>query len=286
MIYLRAKKKLLGSKGEFWLDVELKIEDGITVIFGPSGSGKTTILRILAGLEKPDEGFLEVDGEIWMDTKRGIYLPPYRRRVGFVFQEDTLFPHLTVMENILFGMDKKDKGRALQLLRKVNMEPLKDSYPYQLSGGQRQRVALLRAIARDPRIMLLDEPFSALDENMRSFLQEEVKALQRQISIPMLMVTHSVEEVFKMADRVYIIENGRIIKEGTPHEVFLPTQVSARMSFVATVLDVKEQGNLQLVTIKSDMGISQILCRDLSLKVGDKIMVYVKAFSPSVEKNS
>ncbi|RME10009.1 MAG: ATP-binding cassette domain-containing protein, partial [Aquificota bacterium] len=176
MIRVRVKKLLHGFDGDFWLDVELEVRGTeFLVILGQSGSGKTTLLRCIAGLEKPEEGYIEVDGQVWFDSKRGINLPPQRRDVGFVFQDYALFPNMTVLENVMYGMKEKNRDYALELLRMAGLEGLRDKKPDRLSGGQKQRVALLRALAKEPRVLLLDEPLSALDPELRQELQKELK---------------------------------------------------------------------------------------------------------------
>lgn len=213
MIIIKVKKRLHGAEGDFWLDVELELRDGeFLVLFGPSGSGKTTLLRCVAGLERPEEGYIEVNGEVWFDSKRGINLPPQKRHVGFVFQDYALFPNMSLLENVMYGMKRKDKEKALELLRKVRLEGLKDKRPNQISGGQKQRVALIRALAREPKVLLLDEPLSALDEELRAELQEELKSFQRSYNIPTLMVTHHKEEALRLADRIVRIKEGRVVE--------------------------------------------------------------------------
>ncbi|MFN3975745.1 MAG: sulfate/molybdate ABC transporter ATP-binding protein [Aquificaceae bacterium] len=210
MIVVKVKKRLHGADGDFWLDVELELGAEFVVLLGPSGSGKTTLLRAIAGLETPQEGYIEVNGNVWFDSKRGINLPPQKRHVGFVFQDYALFPNMSLLENVMYAMKKRDKEKALELLKKVKLENLKDKKPSKISGGQKQRVALIRALAREPQVLLLDEPLSALDEDLRNELQEELKAFQREYAIPTLMVTHSKEEAFKLADRIIKIEEGKI----------------------------------------------------------------------------
>ncbi len=213
MIIIKVKKRLHGAEGDFWLDVDIELRNGeFLVLWGPSGSGKTTLLRCVAGLERPEEGYIEVNGEVWFDSKRGINLPPQKRHVGFVFQDYALFPNMSLLENVMYGMKRKDKEKTLELLRKVRLEGLKDKRPNQISGGQRQRVALIRALAREPKVLLLDEPLSALDEELRSELQEELKSFQRSYNIPTLMVTHHKEEALRLADRIVRIKEGRVVE--------------------------------------------------------------------------
>ena len=191
---------------DFSLEVSLHIERGeFVVIQGPSGSGKTTLLRIIAGLEKA-RGAIEVEGERWLDEDRS--LPPQKRSIGFVFQNYALFPTMSVLENLLFV--QKDESFALHLLRLVDMIELKDRYPHELSGGQKQRVALARAYIRRPKVMLLDEPLSALDPAIRAHLQSKIKELHEEFGTTTFMVSHDVAESYRLADRIVLLERGGV----------------------------------------------------------------------------
>jgi sulfate ABC transporter, ATP-binding protein len=202
--------------------VSLEIESGeLVALLGPSGSGKTTILRMVAGLEFAD------GGEIYFGDDNATDIPVRERGVGFVFQHYALFPHMTVAENIAFGMkvSKVRRTRALierrvnELLRLVQLEGLNARYPAQISGGQRQRVALARALAVDPKVLLLDEPFGALDANVRRELRRWLRKIHDELGITTLFVTHDQEEALDLADRVVILDKGRIVQQGTPEEV-------------------------------------------------------------------
>jgi sulfate transport system ATP-binding protein len=205
-------------------DVSLQVEEGeLLALLGPSGSGKTTLLRVIAGLDYPDSGSILFDG---LDATR---IPIRKRKVGFVFQHYALFRHMTVLKNIAFGLDvlprrlrpkpAEIRERVGELLGLVQLSGLESRLPAELSGGQRQRVALARALAIKPRILLLDEPFGALDALVRKELRGWVKQLQRQLKITTLFVTHDQDEALEIADRVVIMNNGRIEQIGTPLEV-------------------------------------------------------------------
>ena len=202
--------------------VSLDIESGeLVALLGPSGSGKTTILRMVAGLEYADAG------AIYFGTENATDIPVRDRGVGFVFQHYALFPHMTVGENIAFGMKVSKVKRSPQaiaervkeLLDLVQLSGLKDRFPGQISGGQRQRVALARALAVDPRVLLLDEPFGALDANVRRDLRRWLRKIHDELGITTLFVTHDQEEALDLADRVVILNKGRIVQEGTPEAV-------------------------------------------------------------------
>ncbi len=202
------KKKL----PHFDLDVSFSCrENRLLVLVGPSGAGKTTIIRILAGLDRPDEGRITYNGEIWLDTDKNIFLPPQKRYVGYVFQEYTLFPHLTVAGNVAFAAD--DKGEVPSLLQRFNIWHLKDRKPEKISGGERQRCAICQAIARRPHLLLMDEPFSALDAVTRQNLREEVRRLKRELSIPVIHVTHDIAEALYLGDDVLPMVSGRIVRK-------------------------------------------------------------------------
>ena len=203
-------------------DVSLEIESGeLVALLGPSGSGKTTILRMVAGLEYSDSGHIHFGDQDATD------IPVRDRGVGFVFQHYALFPHMTVAENIGFGMAvskvKRSKAeiasRVTDLLRLVRLEGLGDRFPAQISGGQRQRVALARALSVDPKVLLLDEPFGALDANVRHDLRRWLREIHRELGITTIFVTHDQEEALDLADRVIILKDGKIVQEGTPREV-------------------------------------------------------------------
>ena len=206
------------------LDVEIECRAGeLLALVGPSGSGKSTILRTIAGLHQPDTGFIHCGHEVWLDRERNIHLPTQQRRIGFVFQDYALFPHLTAVQNVATALGHIDSklrpGRAFELLDRVNLKGLEKRYPDRLSGGQRQRVALARALAREPEILLLDEPFSAVDQVTRQKLQQELAILRRDIQIPILLVTHDLDEAAQLADRLYVLHKGQTLQNGEPGEV-------------------------------------------------------------------
>ena len=206
-------------------DVDLKVADGeLLALLGPSGSGKTTLLRIIAGLDWPDSGEVTFDGEDALAARRR------ERQVGFVFQHYALFRHMTVFENVAFGLRvqpravRKDeasiRARVKELLDLVQLDWLSDRYPSQLSGGQRQRIALARALAIEPRILLLDEPFGALDAKVRKELRQWLRSLHSEINMTSIFVTHDQEEALEVANRVVVMDKGRIEQIGTPGEVY------------------------------------------------------------------
>jgi len=195
--------------------VQLKADNQILILLGPSGSGKTTILHLLAGLFKPDEGFIKINERILYSSGEKINNPPQSRNVGYLFQNYALFPHMTVRQNVIYGLKSKgcrQDGSALdplELLDSFGVGHLIDRYPSQLSGGEKQRVALARALVVQPNLLLLDEPFSALDRNTRISLRQELKKLQQQWQIPFVLVTHDEEDAHFMGDVIVTLENGQ-----------------------------------------------------------------------------
>ena len=222
----------------------------VLALVGPSGSGKTTILRSVAGLTRPGAGRMSRwASEVWLDRARGIDVPPHRRRVGFVFQNYALFPHMTALGNVAAALgDKPDaKERARDLLDLVHLGGLEERRPAELSGGQQQRVAIARALARDPQVLLLDEPFSAVDKVTRQSLYAQLREVRGRFAMPTVFVTHDFDEAARIADRMCLLDKGAILQQGTPREVLAsPASVRAarlvdlRNLFDARVLRIAE----------------------------------------------
>ena len=194
----------------FRLSLDIEVNQGITVLFGRSGCGKTTTLRMIAGLLDPQAGRIQLDDTVFFDTARGIHRPVYDRRIGFVFQQPSLFPHLTVEENILYGA--KASGDIEDLIDRFSIDALRRRYPREISGGEQQRVALARSLASHPRLLLMDEPFSALDERVRMQFQADLLRVKDRASIPILVVTHSLNEAFALADRIIVLDDGHVVE--------------------------------------------------------------------------
>jgi molybdate transport system ATP-binding protein len=221
------------------LDAELRCAPGeLLALVGPSGSGKSTILRAVAGLLQPTHGEIACNHETWLDTGRSLYVGPQRRRVGLVFQDYALFPHLSALHNVTAALGHVRRGdrakRGRELLDLVHLAGLEDRRPAQLSGGQRQRLALARALAREPAVLLLDEPFSAVDQVTRRKLQRELVLLRQRIRIPTLLVTHDLDEAVALADRMSALHHGRTLQEGAPADLMMRPQ----RALVARLMDL------------------------------------------------
>jgi len=203
-------------------DISLQILPGhVACLLGPSGCGKTTTLRIIAGVEKQDRGTIKIDGRVVSDAKT--HTPPEKRSVGLLFQDFALFPHLTVEENIAFGLIGSKfnrRQRINDLLEKVKLIPLKKSYPHELSGGEQQRVALARALAPKPKILLMDEPFSNLDDRLRDQIRDDTLAILKDEKVSVLLITHEPAEAMRMAEEITLIKDGRVIQTGSPVEIY------------------------------------------------------------------
>lgn len=282
------KKKLFTANGEMMLDVSFKVEAGEMVsIFGASGVGKTTILRILAGLTDPDEGYIKVDNEVWFDSENGINIPTRKRRVGYMFQDYALFPNMSIKENLKFAQPIPDKAQITQLLELFDLKELRSRKPSMLSGGQQQRVALARALARKPKLLMLDEPLSAIDPELRTKLQDEILAIHKQFGITTLLVSHDLPEVFKLSNRVIMLDAGKIVNQGDPYEVLGAKRTSGKVQFMAEVLKVEEEDIVKILTLLSGNSLVKVVVRDdddQQYKIGDKVMIITKAFNPVIQK--
>jgi molybdate transport system ATP-binding protein len=240
------------TRGEFVLDVTLAVDDGeLCALVGPNGAGKSTLLRVLAGLAAIDAGRIEIDGTVVDDAERGVFVPPERRSVGVVFQDYLLFPHLSALDNIAFGLrerglSKRDaRARAAEYLARVKLDGRAGAKPAQLSGGEAQRVAFARALAVEPALLLMDEPLAALDVQHRGEVRRDLRALLAPFPGARVLVTHDPVDALSLADRLCILQDGRIAQEGTPAEII----ARPRSQYVADLVGVNlyrgvAQGNL------------------------------------------
>ncbi|EAJ0465791.1 sulfate/molybdate ABC transporter ATP-binding protein, partial [Campylobacter coli] len=278
MIKIDIKLPINTAKGKKQLELNTCLKaNEITAIFGESGAGKTTLLKIIAGLIKPEFGRIEVGDELWFDTQKNVNLAIQKRKIGFVFQDYALFPNMSVKENISYAATSKQK--AEELLSLMNLENLAKIYPKNLSGGQAQRVALARALAREPQILLLDEPLSALDFKMRSFLQDELVKILQHFKITTLLVSHDLAEIYKLSHRILELSDGKIIKDARTNEFFTSSNLSAKLRLSATLLEMKKSDILVIFTLLLNQDIVKITLSEeeflksyKDVKIGDTLL--------------
>lgn len=286
MIEIDVVKRIKTASGDVDMHAELNIKKGeLCSLFGKSGAGKTTILRILAGLLEPEEGTIKISGKTWFDKKNKVNVPVNKRKCGFVFQDYALFPNMTVRKNVEYAAVSREK--ADELINMVGMSELTDRKPANLSGGQKQRVALARALAAEPEILLLDEPFAALDADMRDALQNDLKQIHSSLGVTTILVSHDKGEVFKLAGKVYMIDDGVITGSGTPEEVFVDGGLSGKFRFTGRVLKIEQSDCLYILTVSIGTEIANVVAtrrEAQDLHVGDRVMIYAKAFNPAVMK--
>ncbi|EAH6859848.1 sulfate/molybdate ABC transporter ATP-binding protein [Campylobacter coli] len=288
MIKIDIKLPINTAKGKKQLELNTYLKaNEITAIFGESGAGKTTLLKIIAGLIKPEFGRIEVGDELWFDTQKNVNLAIQKRKIGFVFQDYALFPNMSVKENISYAATSKQKVE--ELLSLMNLENLAKIYPKNLSGGQAQRVALARALAREPQILLLDEPLSALDFKMRSFLQDELVKILQHFKITTLLVSHDLAEIYKLSHRILELSDGKIIKDARTNEFFTSSNLSAKLRLSATLLEMKKSDILVIFTLLLNQDIVKITLSEeeflksyKDVKIGDTLLLSIKAFNPII----
>lgn len=248
------RASLNGAAGPFELDVESRIERGCFVaIVGSSGAGKTTLLRLLAGLSPLASGHVSMGAEVWCDTKAAILLPTYRRSIGFVFQDYALFPNMTVRGNVEYAMRSRDPDEIERLLKLVDLEALAGAYPARLSGGQKQRLALIRALARKPSLLMLDEPLSALDPLLRRQLQDELKRLHQSFGTTTLLISHDIPEILRLADRVIRLEAGKVVFDGSPAAAFGASGDAGKLVISGEHIDGPDENGISTVRINGKL---------------------------------
>ena len=283
MVKITIRKALNTAGSEMTLDVDLTIEaQAFVALTGHSGSGKTTLLRVLAGLEAA-EGSIIVDGEVWLDEKQSI--PPQKRGIGFVFQEYALFENMSVEQNLLYVT--KDQTLADELLEMTGLTPFKARLPRHLSGGQKQRVALCRAMMKRPKLLLMDEPLSALDPEMRSKLQHDILALHRRFETTTLMVSHDPSEIYRLSDHMVVLDAGKVVKEGSPKAVMLKTQGSQKFSLRGELLEIIKADVIYIAVVAIGQQIVEVVMDSdeaRAFSVGESVLISTKAFSPSIHK--
>ncbi|MCX6153389.1 MAG: ATP-binding cassette domain-containing protein [Candidatus Kapabacteria bacterium] len=287
MIKFSAYKQLHSSDGPMSFDISLEIENGELIsVYGDSGAGKTTLLRILAGLCQTEKSFIEIDGEIWDDSSKKYHIPIQKRSIGMVFQDFALFPNLTVRQNLEFALQKENNSLVNELLELMELESLQEANPQNLSGGQKQRVALARAIARQPKILLLDEPLSALDDEMRHKLQIYIMKAHRQYGLTTVLVSHHLPEIFKLSDKVIRLEKGKIINQGTPSYVFSEQKLSSKFKLTGEIIEIKKSDVIFIISVLTGNNIVKVIATEeesVNFAIGTKVLVASKAFNPLIQ---
>jgi molybdate transport system ATP-binding protein len=283
---VRIRKRFMNPEGSFILNVHFRALAGFTIVFGASGAGKTTLLDCIAGLAEPDEGHISVGGTDLYDSDKKVKVVPWKRRVGYVLQDLALFPHLTAEENVAYGLNALEpherKTRTREILQAFRIDHVRARRPAQISGGERQRVALARTLVTEPGVLLLDEPLVALDRPTRSLILADLRRWNQNHRVPILVVTHSSEEVFALGDEVMVLDAGKIIEQGRPHDVMRAPRVEtvAQLSgfeniFDAVVLAIhEERGSMSCRMGKGNLELETPLVR---AKVGSRLRVGIRA---------
>jgi molybdate transport system ATP-binding protein len=277
MMELNIQKTLSGAQGKLLLQVHTAIPTGqFITLYGKSGAGKTTLLRILAGLLLPEKGQITFNGLTWLDRDKNICLPPHQRNIGFVFQDYALFPNMTVYENLRFALQKgQSPARIKALIELIELGDLQHQKPQTLSGGQQQRVALARALVQQPQLLLLDEPLSALDQEMRYKLQSYLLQIQSEFKLTTILVSHDLAEIRKLASEVLVLDQGKVVNQGSVQDIF-PAN-SAQLN--GKILAIQTEGaTCKLIVI---IGENQVVVWMDSVKVaglgvGDVILLDVE----------
>lgn len=288
LISVDISKKLNGPEGPFDLNAKFGLNKGEFLgIFGPSGAGKTSILKMIAGLLNPDQGEININNEDWFTSR--VNLKTSKRNIGYVFQEYALFPNMSVRQNIAFGMSEKSDQFVMELARMVGLERLMDQRPNSLSGGQQQRVALARAMARKPSILLLDEPFSSLDEKMRSTLQEVTINLHRRFNTTSIIVSHDIGELFKLSSRMMELKEGQLREIKSVDELFSDRSISGKFKFSGQIIEIKKADAVHTLQVLIGNNLVKVVITSKEageLQVGDHVLVVSKAFNPMIIKKT
>jgi molybdate transport system ATP-binding protein len=289
MIDIQLQKTLASSSGQMDLDINLKLADNsFTTIYGKSGAGKTSLLRMLGGLLTPDNGHISIEGNVWFDAASKINLPTQKRAAGMVFQDYALFPNMTVRQNLQFALLKKQDTSVIdELIEIIELGDLQNRKPNTLSGGQQQRVALARALVQKPQLLMLDEPLSALDNDMRHKLQKYILEIHRSFDMCTLLVSHDVSEILRLSDQLVVLDDGKILNQGPPTEVLTNRDVSGKFQFTGEVIGLVKQDFLFIISILVGKELVKVVSEESEgkhLQIGDKVLVASKAFNPIIRK--
>lgn len=264
---------------------------GVTILFGPSGGGKSTLLNCIAGLEKSESAYAKVNDVVFDDKENNIHLPAHQREVGYVFQDSRLFPHMTVLDNLLYGFKRAEQPQDYiskdETISKFALENLLSLYPHQLSGGQKQRVALARALLSNPRLLILDEPLSALDYASKQELLPYLKTIYKEFSIPLIYVSHDLKEVLQLGDHIVLMENGKVIDNGELADLCVTQPLLTEQEGASFILEG------EVVKVNEEEKISTVDCQGLELYLSGnlltekqpvRILVHAKDVSLTLDK--
>ena len=269
-------------QGDFRIDAAFTADAGVTALFGPSGSGKTSLVQMVAGLTRPDDALITFDGAAWNDTHRRIFVPPHRRRIGYVFQEGRLFPHMTTRQNLLYGRFFAPKASGGisedEVVELLGIARLLGQRPATLSGGEKQRVAIGRALLSAPRLILMDEPLSALDRARRQEILPYIERIRDVVKIPVIYVSHAIDEVARLANRVVLLEEGRVLAQGTPASIFpeaasLPDAMAPQSILEAVITGHEDHFGLSMAGI----GDSLLTLQPVDLPEGTPVRIRISA---------
>jgi molybdate transport system ATP-binding protein len=291
MIQIRLEKTLKAGENGLKIDVEFTIQQGMfACLYGPSGAGKTSTLRMISGLLQPDRGFINTPKNLWLDSDNNISTNPKNRNIGYVFQDAALFPNMTVLENLEYALTSETDTKYLhELIELTKLDELCHRKPNTLSGGQKQRVALARALAQKPALLLLDEPLAALDSFSRSELQGCLLQIHKKFHLTTLLVSHDIDEIVKLSDQVFVMDHGKLTKQGAPKTIFTQESLNANFEIKGKVLQIEQRETKFCVTVLIQETQVQIWAQKSEtqkLKVGNEILVGAKNFNPFFLKPS
>jgi len=289
MIDISIHKKLQSNSGTMNLDVDFHITNGkLLTLYGKSGAGKTTILKIIAGLLKPDRGSIIVNNKIWYDEDKKIDLRTQKRNIGFVFQEYSLFPNMSVRENLTFALTKgQDEKIVSDLIEIIDLGDLQNRNPDTLSGGQKQRVALARTLVQRPEILLLDEPLSALDDEMRIRLQQYVLKVHQEFNLTTILISHDISEIIKMSDYLMELDHGRIVSKGTAKDMFMNNSRKVGIELFGEIIAIeinKLEAKVTVLIGRDLINVNIELDEVKALRTGEKIIISSERFDPVIKK--
>lgn len=275
------KVSIQKSLPEFTIDCQFQLDDGILAIFGPSGAGKTTILRMIAGLTVPERGLIQFGQQVWYAGHTR--LPAQKRPIGYVFQKPVLFPHMTVLDNLRFTL--KQQQKLEEVIHSFAIESLLSRKPETISGGEAQRVAIARALLREPKLLLLDEPFVGLDREKKGFILQKLKDYLALHPTPAILVSHDLGEIMQVATYAITLQKGTIVKQGAPRDIFLRQHISGKFSFSGQVVSIKKKGLMYELGIVVDNQLIIVIATEdeaAPLTLGAPVFLLAKAFDPIV----